>query len=71
MEAAMATYRCFFLDPQSHARDRIELNALDDGDAVRAAMRLLADNPIEIWRDTTLIGTLRPSLASHPACKLG
>lgn len=67
----MATYRCFFLDPQSHARDRIELSARDDGDAVKEAMRLLADNPIEIWRDTTLIGTIKPSPTPHAASKMG
>jgi hypothetical protein len=55
----MRHYSAFQLDPTGHVAGRIDLNCIDDKDAMRQA-ELLADTiGLELWEDDRMIAVFK------------
>jgi hypothetical protein len=53
----MRYYSAFQLDPTGHVAGRIDLNCIDDQDAMRQAEMLVDSFGLELWEDDRMIGT--------------
>jgi hypothetical protein len=55
----MRHYSAFQLDPTGHVAGRIDLNCIDDQDAMRQAEMLVDTFGLELWEDDRMIAVLR------------
>ena len=62
----MPTYRCYSLNNPHMRMLRRDIDAPNDGEAIVVAARLLDNAPIEVWRGTYLIGTVKPARKKLP-----
>jgi len=52
-------YSAFQLDPTGHVAGRIDLNCIDDQDAMRQAEMLVDSFGLELWEDDRMIAVFR------------
>jgi hypothetical protein len=55
----MSHYSAFQLDPTGHVAGRIDLNCIDDEDAMRQAEMLVDSFGLELWEDDRMIAVFR------------
>ena len=55
----MRHYSAFQLDPTGHVAGRIDLNCIDDQDAMRQAEMLVDSFGLELWEDDRMIAVFR------------
>ena len=55
----MRHYSAFQLDPAGHVAGRIDLNCIDDQDAMRQAEMLVDSFGLELWEDDRMIAVFR------------
>ena len=57
--STMRHYSAFQLDPTGHVAGRIDLNCIDDQDAMRQAEMLVDSFGLELWEDDRMIAVFR------------
>lgn len=60
MGGEMTSYRVYFLNAQGGINRAVELDCSDDDQAQEAARALAAQQPVELWERSRLIGRYDP-----------
>ena len=61
----MPTYRAYIVDDEQTFKNFVEFKAENDGIALRKADTLVSAHPIDLWKGSRLIGTLKPVSHYH------
>ena len=61
----MPTYRAYIVDDEQTFKNFAEFKAENDGVALRKADTLVSAHPIDLWKGSRLIGTLKPVKRHH------
>ena len=65
MEAEMQEYRAYFVGPDGHVQNRVDLRCADDAEASRLAKQLFDGRDVELWQLDRKIGTFRDTTSSN------
>jgi hypothetical protein len=55
----MQDYRAFFVGPDGHVQNRVDLRCADDAEAIRLVKQLFDGRDVELWQLGRKIGTFR------------
>ena len=55
----MQEYRAYFVGPDGHVQNRVDLHCADDAEAIRLAKQLFDGRDVELWQLDRQIGTFR------------
>jgi hypothetical protein len=58
----MQDYGAYIVGPDGHIRDRVDMHATDDGEAIKLAEQLVDGHDVELWQLGRKIGTLNTRL---------
>ena len=64
-EAEMQEYRAYFVGPDGHVQNRVDLRCADDAEASRLAKQLFDGRDVELWQLDRKIGTFRDTTSSN------
>ena len=53
----MQDYRAYFVGPDGHVQNRVDLRCADDVEAIRLAKQLFDGRDVELWQLDRKIGT--------------
>jgi hypothetical protein len=63
----MAGYRLYFMDRDDHIKDAVELDCVDDDDAVRQAEDYRERGRMELWRRARVVMKFFPTGPGGPS----
>ena len=58
-EAEMQEYRAYFVGPDGHVQNRVDLRCADDAEAIRLAKQLFDGRDMELWQLDRQIRTFK------------
>jgi hypothetical protein len=59
LDGQMQDYRTYFVGPDGHVQNRVDLRCADDDEAIRLAKQLFDGRDVELWQLDRKIGTFR------------
>jgi len=57
VDGLMQDYRAYFVGPDGHVQNRVDLRCADDAEAIRLAKQLFDGRDVELWQLDRKIGT--------------
>ena len=57
LDGLMQDYRAYFVGPDGHVQNRVDLRCADDAEAIRLAKQLFDGRDVELWQLDRKIGT--------------
>jgi hypothetical protein len=58
-DGQMQDYRVYFVGPDGHVQNRVDLRCTDDAEAIKLAKQLFDGRDVELWQLDRKIGTIR------------